>query len=425
MTLRAVAAIGMFALVGCARGEVGPEERPSPTPVPTVPGGLAAEPMVRIGIVLDTSELQIGSTAGMRIVSLVGAVLAEGRAGENWTIRIAGDRISGEAGSRRFGPADAPVRVEAVGDGDITIAGKPYRGTALLQIDRGKLSAINVLDIEQYLLGVVPYEIGRLNPNLIEAVKAQAVAARTYAVGNLSSRVGRPFDFYATVADQVYGGKAGEDSVTNRAVRETRGEILTHAGRPIIAYYSSTCGGQTASVPEVWPWRVPQPYLRSVSDRKRSGSGAYCDTSNRYRWDVAWTGDSLRNILNVTLSRRLNRRIEIQRLEQLEITGKTRSGRAEALRIQYDGQTEIVRADSIRWVLHPDLNRSLNSSYLLDFKVAMNDGEVARVEVHGAGWGHGIGMCQVGAIGRARDGQNYRDILTAYYSDVKIDRVYR
>jgi len=422
--VRAIAAIGMLALAGCARGEVVPEE-PAPTPVPTTPGRPAAEPMVRVGVVVDTSELQVGSTAGLRILSLDGTVLVEGGAGENWSVRVAGDQIAGASGSRRFGPSPAPLRIEAIDTGHITIASKPYRGSALLQIDRGQLSAVNVLEIEEYLLGVVPYEIGRLNPNLIEAVKAQAVAARTYAVGNLNSRTGRPFDFYATVADQVYGGLSGEDSVTNRAVRETRGEILTHAGRPIIAYYSSTCAGQTASVPEVWPWRVPQPYLKSVSDLRKDGEGAYCDTSNRYRWNAAWTGDSLKNILNVTLSRRLNRRIQIKRLEKVELTGKTQSGRAEALRIQYDGNTEVVRADSIRWVLQPDANRLLNSSYLFDFEVAMDRGEVQRVEVHGGGWGHGIGMCQVGAIGRARDGQSYRDILTAYYTDVKLDRVYQ
>ena len=108
------------------------------------------------------------------------------------------------------------------------------------------------------------------------------------------------------VADQVYGGASGEDTLVTRAVRETRGEIITYQGEPIIAYYSSTCGGRTAAVEEVWPWRNGRPYLQSRSDMMPDGQTAYCQASNRYRWNVTWTGDSLRHVLQQTLATRAN-----------------------------------------------------------------------------------------------------------------------
>ena len=100
------------------------------------------------------------------------------------------------------------------------------------------------------------------------------------------------------------------------------------------------------------------------------------------------------------------------------------SGRAEAMRVTADGQTYTVPGDSIRWVLRPDPARGLNSSLLLEFEAHRSAGDVTGLDVRGAGWGHGVGMCQVGAIGRARAGQRYRDILAAYYSGTRIDRVY-
>ena len=89
-----------------------------------------------------------------------------------------------------------------------------------------------------------------------------------------------------------------------------------------------------------------------------------------------------------------------------------------------DGETHDVPADSIRWVLRPTPNGSLNSALILELKAHEENGVMSRLEVNGAGWGHGIGMCQFGALGRARAGHSYRDILTAYYSGTRVDRLY-
>jgi stage II sporulation protein D len=419
MRARRVAAAVALVLAAC---------RPAGPPVAPGVGLPRTEPTVRVGIAVDTPRVAVGAGTSYEILDARGEVVVSARAEDVWSFTADGrGRLTGrnQAG-RSVGPLEPPVRVRARGAGPVTIAGRPYRGGAVLLSNRpGRVTAVNIVELEEYLLGVVPSEIGRRPAEELEAIKAQAVAARTYAIANLGGRESLGFDYYATTADQVYGGIAAEDSVVSRAVEGTRGEILTYAGRPILAYFHSTCGGRTADISEVWPWRAPQPYLRSVSDRIPGTDRHYCDASNRFRWTTTWTGEQLARILATTLMNRAGEGASrVRRVERVELDGKTGSGRAKAVRIVADGQTYRVRADSIRWVLRPEPGRILNSSLLLSLEQKRTGGEVRQLVARGGGWGHGVGMCQWGAIGRARAGQNYREILSAYYRDTRISRLY-
>jgi stage II sporulation protein D len=422
--------VWIFALLlaGCRLGETTttPGGGTPPRTTPTTPA--RTEPTVRIGLKVDTAAVALSTTTASQLLTSDNNVVVEIPAGEVWTFTASGENIIARSpAGRTVTVAPTPAKLQPASNGFVQIANKNYRGEMILRrAGNDRISLINVLDMERYLIGVVPFEIGRPD-GAIEAIKAQAIAARTYAIGGMGSRNALGFDFYATVADQVYGGASGEDSVVTRAVLETRGEIISYKGEPIIAYYSSTCGGRTSAVPEVWPWRNGRPYLQSRSDMTPDGQTAYCQSSNRYRWNVTWTADSLRHVLQTTIGRRTNNpNFRIQQIENVQITGKTPSGRAEAINIIADGVTHRIPADSIRWVLQPTTTRSLNSSLLLELHaLAPGEGQpLSRLEVSGGGWGHGVGMCQVGAIGRARAGQNYRDILHAYYTDVEINRLY-
>lgn len=424
----------LFALLlGCRAGEVReptappPPPRPTPTPPATpVPGLPTSEPTVRVGIAVDTNVVAVTANTAFELYSGE-RVLASSAAGETWTVTPAGDGglQARNAAGAAIAAGPGPWRVVTRGEGLIRIEGRPYRGEALLLArPGGRITAANVVAIEDYLLGVVPREIGRRPVAEMDAMKAQAVAARTYAIGNLGGRNTRGFDFFATVLDQVYGGVMDEDSLVSRAVRETRGEIVTFEGRPILAYYSSTCGGQTAAIEESWPWREPLRYLRSVSDRIPGTDSAYCATSSRYSWSATWTRPQLLEVLGQTLRTFAAGAPPVRRVEDAQLVGVNGSERA-TVRIAVDGRAYTLRADSIRWVLRPPPGTAiLNSSKLRRVDARSTDGEMASLTIDGGGWGHGIGMCQVGAMGRARAGQSYHQILRTYYTGTEIRRLY-
>lgn len=409
------------ALAACRAGEV-PSAPATPAPV----GLPAREPVVRVGIVVDSAAVRVTAStpfdvsAGDRtLASLTANVVVTFRAATGDALDAA--RENGES----LPTSTGPVRVVARDGGAVMIGDRTYRGAALIMPRQGgRVTAVNVVDLERYLLGVVPREIGARPADEIEAVKAQAVAARTYAIGNLGGRDELGFDFYATVRDQVYGGAADEDSIATRAVTETRGEIITHAGRPILAYYSSTCGGRTAAIEQSWPWRTPLPYLQSVSDRVPGTDEAYCSTSNRYRWTTSWTRDQLIAVLGETLRQYTGSpTAPAEPVRDIAIVDTNDAGRV-TLSIAAGGQDYVVRADSVRRVLRPPSGGILNSSRISEVALETADERVTGLEISGGGWGHGIGMCQVGAMGRARAGQTYREILTTYYTDTEIRRLY-
>jgi stage II sporulation protein D len=411
-------------LAACRPGEPGMRPpRPTP-PTATLP---ATEPVVSVGITVDSAAAVVGASSDFEIRVAGGEVLVRGRAGEAWTFTADGEgRLSARGPSGTTQPRAASLRVVPSRAGALTIGGRQYRGEALIVArNGGQVTAINVVDLEAYLLGVVPREIGRLPAAQIEATKAQAVAARTYAVGNLGGRANRGFDFYATVMDQVYGGVQDEDSIVNRAVLETRGEILTYNGTPILAYYASTCGGTTAAIEDSWPWRAPLPYLRRVSDRIPGTDQYWCGTSNRFSWTTRWSREQLLAVLGETLRTHTGGRVtSVRRVEDVRMTGRNASERA-TVRLVADGVEYTLRADSLRWVLRPQPGAAiLNSSRLSAVEQRVQNGEVRELEIRGGGWGHAIGMCQVGAINRARAGQTHGQILRAYYTGAELQRLY-
>jgi stage II sporulation protein D len=386
---------------------------------------------VRVGIAVGVTDIAISAQAPFEIVVPATGESVRAAAGESWSFAADGDgQIVGRGpGGKRIGPVTGLLRVQVPGGREpVLIGGQPYRGGALLRgAGNGRVTAINIVDLESYLLGVVPLEIGRGRPAAeLEAVKAQAVAARTYAVRHLGGRESLGFDFYATISDQAYGGVSREDPMASRAVRETAGEIVTYQGAPILAYYHSTCGGRTAAIEESWRHRAPVPYLKSVSDEVGGAPGRYyCESSSRFRWDVSWSGTELRETLARTLAKRAGRSApeRIRRVEGVEVRGWTPSRRAKSLIVNSDAGRTEVPGDSIRWVLEAEPGRGLNSTlFVLDAEE--RGGEVVALRARGGGWGHGIAMCQVGALGRARAGQDYRRILTSYYLKTEVTRIY-
>jgi stage II sporulation protein D len=328
------------------------------------------------------------------------------------------------ATAAREGPAPAPGQRQLIvspENGFVQWGGKRYRGELVITATDSGLLVVNRLPMDDYLRGVVPLEIGNRTTAEMAAVQAQAVAARTYAYKHLNDA--RPFDMYATVQDQVYGGVDAEKPLADTAILSTRDVVVLYNGQPITTPYHSTCGGSTAGVSEVWYDQPDQPYLRPVSDRIPGTDSYYCDPSPRFSWSQTYDAAGLRTVMEKYLASYTNApKANLGRITGVKEEGRTASGRVAALTVQTESGSYTLRGNDIRFVLRDPKGTILNST-LFSLSAETSGGEVSSLTLNGRGYGHGIGMCQWGAIGRARAGQNYRTILETYYPGTTIGRI--
>lgn len=296
---------------------------------------------------------------------------------------------------------------------------RQYRGIVRL-LPRGEsIRAINIVYMEDYLRGVVPPEIGPRADSELEAVKAQAVAARTYAMANLKQYEGEPYDMKSSIMDQVYDGASVENRLANLAIDQTAGQVMMHHDNMINAYFHSTCGGRTDDIADVWD-RKDIPYLKSVDDQ------AACSWSKYYTWKETFTESQLRGRMEQYLSSDRGRDLRIGEVTDLTISDRTAGGRVRVLTVKTAYDTFRFKKDRIRWVI----GRTSNPDLILPsdrFDVEINrdrDQRIVTVTFVGTGYGHGVGMCQCGAIGHSRNGWMYDTILKHYYTNVEIKKLY-
>jgi stage II sporulation protein D len=441
--------VALLALASCAPLPPGPTpipQAPAPAPgpgappaAPAAPAGplvLESEPLITVGLAWDRDTL---------IVTPVDDLVA---ADLSWP----GGRNLPARGPLRLSVSHGGVRVEAsraqswqtafvtaaretawianVERGGVSVrwSDKQWRGAIGVFVNpRGSLTLVSRLPLESYLLDVVPGEIGALGEDRIEAGRAQAIAARSYTLFYRGRRASEGFDLYATVEDQVFGPIESERPLATRCVSDTRGRLALAAGQPIRANYCSTCGGISAEVWEAWP-SPSLSYLRSHRDR---GHGEdYCAASAHYRWRETWTADEF--MANVARFGPSNGLVfpsaGLGDLVDVAVGARSRSGRVWRLRITTTTGTLELPAYVIRQVLR----RGAQPGAILRsnlFKIAVRRDPVTRaaraVIASGAGSGHGVGLCQTGALGMALAGEKAAAILEHYYPGVEVRQLYR
>lgn len=302
------------------------------------------------------------------------------------------------AGSR-WRKLDDTLRVAVGPDGLIRVGDRSYRGGIIaFRSPADELCVVNVLGMEEYLFGVVPCEIGPISQQTLEAVKAQAVAARSFTLSRFGRRKGLGHDLFDSYArDQEYRGAGRETELGRQAVLATAGEVLVHHDQPIEALYHANCGGHTAD--------GSQPYLMGVQDAPDRGRPAYCGGNPNSSWRVTLPLDSL----NAVVSRQAGSK---RRVRSVRLEADSRSGRVKYAHFATDKGAVRMHGSDVRFKL------GLKSQ---NVTMSLRGGSVVVV---GKGWGHGVGLCQDGAIGMARAGRDYRQILHHYYSGVSLKRRY-
>jgi stage II sporulation protein D len=395
-----------------------------PAPVDSMP--IASGRRIRVALSSGVPAVEIGGTGDWRLLDQEGGgVLLRVASREVWRIESRGRSMFAVRGDLVTAERPGPLVARSDRASDFMIVnGKRYRGEIVLGVGEDGLLVANRLHVEDYLRGVVPLEIGRRVAGEEAAVAAQAVAARSYAYVRLTGGDARAYDLVATVQDQVYGGADAETPIADAAVWATRGLVLTYGGRLVNAPYHSTCGGSTAEVSEVWYRSRDEPYLRRVSDRVGSSDRFYCDPSPRFRWSKTLDGATLATALERYLAQYVSvpgGRVGSPR--NVEVDSKTPSGRVAALAVRTDRGRFLVRGNDVRFVMRVPNGEILNSTYFSVRTEREAGGRLARATFDGGGYGHGIGMCQWGAIGRARTGHDFRSILSTYYPGTSLAAV--
>ena len=299
---------------------------------------------------------------------------------------------------------------------------KWYKGKIILQVaSDGAILLVNKVDLEEYLKSVVPGEMPSSKNGYQEALKAQAICARTYALNQMASRRGNDFDVYADFRDQVYGGLSQQSRLASQAVDATRGVVLEYNDSLAQVYFHSTCGGITESAGNVWGARRQHSYLPVQKDVL--GDHFTCQTSPFFRWTRRFTFQQLDSLFRVKLHHPIipNTVQDTLRLTcHVSIDQRTSSGRVASLSIACPDTTVVLRTYAIRHFFSTAGKGDL-PSLLFTLKTPTDSVLVIR----GGGYGHGVGMCQWGALNMSLQGFKYYDILVnQYFPGTYLKRIY-
>jgi len=300
-------------------------------------------------------------------------------------------------------------------DNKIYYNGHHYRGFLKIVPDGNNIKVINRISLEDYLKGVIPSEmpIGH-GESYFQALKAFSICARTYAVMKMSGN-NSLFDVYLDTRDQVYGGSDVEKPLSNKAVDETRNLILTYNNKPAKVYYSAACGGHTENASNVFK-DVDEPYLKGVND----GDPPYCSIEPGFEWKEKYPG----NVFVDRLKKSGYISSDNFSLKDVEVKSRFESGHVNDLQITLtaengDRKVVVINGNNIRSIIRTANDRHILRSTM--FNISINiDGDVI---IEGKGNGHGVGLCQWGAIAQSIDGKNYKQILSFYFPGTDIQEL--
>jgi stage II sporulation protein D len=296
----------------------------------------------------------------------------------------------------------------------VSFKGKSYNGILKIIKDGNSIKLLNLLPLEDYLKSVVSAEmpVGKDN-SYFEALKAFSICARTYAVTRLNGNNG-VYDVYLDTRDQAYGAADMIKEPAANAVDETAGIILTYNDKPATVFYHASCGGHTENVKYVFG-KNSIPYLEGVED----GDPPNCSIASNFSWEEKYPENVFVERLR-TLTFIGNKDFT---LKDANIKSRDESGRVKLLEITLSSndneKTIKLEGNKIRSIIRTANSNDILKSTLFDISVD----SAKTVTITGKGNGHGVGLCQWGAIHQSVEGKNYKDILSFYFPGTEVSRV--
>lgn len=338
---------------------------------------------LRVAISKDTAQLKIGSSTTAVVKDGAGKAIGKIDPMSSLAAKTTGKDISI---NNRLKATE--LLVEPQENGYVWIGDRWYRGKTRLVLQGNQITAINHVNLEEYLYSVVGAEAISSWP--LEALKAQAVAARSYALYKRNHETNGLYDVDTTVGTQVYKGLDSEYTTTHQAVDSTLGQIMTYNNQVILAAFHSSSGGHTENVEDVWT--SPLPYLRAVVD--------YDQKSPVFQWQQIFPVSRIQSLVAGVGN--------VRGLQPIEMTPH---GRVVTMKVTGDRGSTMISGKDLRQTLE------LRSTLFRMF----TDGQNVRVE--GRGFGHGLGLSQWGAYYLAKQGVNYNRILAHYYQNATLTKI--
>jgi len=355
--------------------------------------GPAAAAIVRVQLLHDRFEVVLSSDGGMAVRPYgfeIGTPMLESEITTVLAVQAqpGGLLLAGAV------PVSQPISVEPLFGAQLAVDGRPYHGSVIVQPSlAGSLSVVNAVDLEHYLDGVVAAEMPASWPPA--ALEAQSIVARSYALAKFGSLQHPWYDVQAGEQDQVYGGITAETPATNAAVEATRGIVVVSGEQIASAYYSACDGGYMS---DGMPLSDPEPYLQSKAD-------PYCSLSPYMQWTA-------RVPLAQFAAAFAGKFGDIGGIKALRLGATDGSGRVKTVVVTGVLGPKTISGPDFRLLAGQHLVKSLRITSLAV------EGDV--VQVAGAGFGHGVGLCQYGARGMALAGFGAADIIRFYYPGAEL-----
>lgn len=341
-----------------------------------------ASVLLRIAIENQVSQVKVGSSTRAIVRDSSGRTLGELPGMTAYMANSSGSGVALQNWQAN------QIYIQPTGDGYVFIGDRWYRGAINLVRTDGGLTAVNNVNLEHYLYSVIGAE---MSPNWpLEALKAQAVAARSYALYQ-RERGGNPtYDLGDTQGWQVYKGLESEATSTYAAVDATAGQVMVYNGKIIEAFFHSSSGGHTENVEEVWT--EARPYLRGVPDYDRGAPV--------YEWSTSVSVSQLSNLIS-----------GVGNIVSMQPEKTTKTGRIITMKVIGDSGQRAIEGEQIQRLLGLKSTR---------FSIQKANGVF---QVYGKGFGHGVGMSQWGAHNLALSGANYQQMLYHYYQNASLAKL--
>ncbi|OGW63671.1 MAG: hypothetical protein A2638_02165 [Nitrospirae bacterium RIFCSPHIGHO2_01_FULL_66_17] len=350
----------------------------------------AGAPRIRVALAADQGAVTVESAGAVVVAAPGPRRTVEGPL----VIRREGTRIV--VNEMRLG---SPIRIEGE-SAPLEVKGMVVRGALVIIARDAGLLVVNDLDLEAYVKSVVPSEVPVTWP--FEALKAQAIVARTFALHKKGERGGQAFDVDATVQSQVYGGLGSEDLRASEAVDATAGIVVMHEGRLALTPYHSTSAGPTEDASEVWA--IDLPYLKGVAC-------PFDEDSSVYRWERRLPFDAIESALREAGH-------AVGSIATLTPLGRNRSGRVSAVRILHSEGELVLKGELLRRIIGYQRLPSMRFD-VVDVEAGPRGG--FDVHLRGGGWGHGVGLCQWGMKTLSERGWTADRIIDYYYPGTNLD----